>query len=110
MGPKSLRNYLKTDKGDMKMRTICLVRPPTPDGPGVLCIVDNRKPTFYAFHEIPSEIGGRAFAVHRLGLGTLYHVRVGAPEECSCECLGFLSKGRCKHIQGLLALTGHGMV
>jgi hypothetical protein len=93
-----------------KARTIRLVRPLTPDEPGVLCIVDKGKSTFYAFREIPCEIGGRAFAVHRLGLGTLYCVRVGAPEECSCECLGFLSKGHCKHIQGLLALTGHGMV
>jgi len=94
----------------MKTRTIRLIRPPNSDEPGVLCIVDNRKSTFYAFREIPCEIGGRAFAVHRLGLGALYDVRIGAPEECSCECLGFLSKGRCKHIQGLLALTGHGMV
>jgi hypothetical protein len=94
----------------MKTRTIRLIRPPRSDEPGVLCIMDKRKTTFYVFCEFPCEIGGRAFALHRLGLGTLYHVRVGALEECSCECLGFLSKGRCKHIQGLLALTGHGMI
>jgi hypothetical protein len=93
----------------MITRTIRLVRPPTLDEPGVLCIVD-KKPAFYVFHEIPCEIGGRAFAMHRLGLGNLYHVRVGAREECSCECMGYLSKGRCKHIQGLLALTGHGLI
>jgi len=94
----------------MKTRTIRLVRPPLPDEPGVLCITDNRKSSFYAIREIPCEIGGRAFAVHRLGLGQLYHVRVGVPHDCSCECMGYLSKGRCKHLQGLLALTGHGLI
>lgn len=93
----------------MKPRTIRLVRRSNPDEPGVLCIVDS-KPTYYVFQEIPCEIGGRAFAVHRIGLGNLYHVRVGDPADCSCECLGFLSKGRCKHVQGLMALAGHGLV
>ena len=31
--------------------------------------------------QLPCDIGGRGFAVHRLGLGTLYHVRVGSPAE-----------------------------
>jgi len=94
----------------MKTRTIRLVRPPTSDEPGVLCISDKKDATFYAFHEVPCEIGGRAFAVHRLGLGQLYSVRVGVREDCTCECMGYLSKGHCKHVQGLLALTGHGLV
>lgn len=93
----------------MKGRTIRLIRPPTPDEPGVLCIIDKTL-TWYVFQEIPCEIGGRAFAMHRIGLATLYHVRVGDPVDCSCECLGFLSKGRCKHIQGLVALAGHGII
>jgi hypothetical protein len=63
---------------------------------------------FYTLHEIPCDIGGRGFAVHRLGLGNLYHVRIGALEECSCECLGFLAQGRCKHVLGLLALVRRG--
>ena len=54
--------------------------------------------------------GNRFFAMHRLGLGTLYHVRVGRPSECSCECLGFLAHGRCRHVQSLLTLTTEGMV
>ena len=55
-------------------------------------------------------LGGRAFALHRLGLGTLYHVRVGTTAECSCECLGYLHHRKCKHILGLLALTGHDLL
>lgn len=89
-------------------RTIRLVRDPGTDGIGVLKIESPDETGFYTFREIPCEIGGRGFAVHKTGLGTLYHVRVGRPEDCSCECLGFLSAGRCKHVLGLLALLEQG--
>jgi hypothetical protein len=91
-------------------RTICLVRPPTLDGVGVLSIAAGGKTVYYTFHEIPCFIGGRGFAVHRLGLGTLYHVRIGSPEDCSCECLGYLRHGHCRHVLGLLALERHGKI
>jgi hypothetical protein len=91
-------------------RSIRLLRPPLPDAPGLMCIADRRQASYYVFREIPCAIGGRAFAVHRLGLGHVYAVRVGTAEECSCECIGFLRHGKCKHILGLLALTGHNLV
>jgi len=91
-------------------RTIRLVRAPTGDGVGIFCIRDSRRAVFYAFQEIPCTIGGRGFAVHKLGLGTLYHVRVGRREDCSCECLGFLSRGLCRHVLGLRALVRHGLI
>ena len=91
-----------------KKRTICLMRSPRIDGVGIFCVNDGKASTNYAFREVPCDIGGRGFAVHRLGLGQLYHVRIGKPEECSCECLGFLAHGRCKHIQGLLKLLRRG--
>ncbi len=76
-----------------------------------MTITNARSTNYYVFREIPCEIGGRAFALHRLGLGSLYHVRIGAsPEDCSCECMGFLHHRKCKHILGLLALTGHDLV
>ena len=89
-------------------RTVRLVQPPTADQVGVLAIEDKRKTTFYAFREIPSDIGGRGFALHKLGLGTLYHVRIGKPQDCSCECLGFLRHGICRHVLGLEALIREG--
>ena len=89
-------------------RSIRLVRPTTIDGVGVFSVTVRDRSSFYTLHEIPCAIGGRGFAVHRLGLGTLYHVRVGRREDCSCECLGFLYRGRCRHILGLLALVRHG--
>ena len=91
-------------------RTIRLVRPPAGDGVGVFGIRDPRRTTFYTFREIACAIGGRGFAVHRLGVGTLYHVRVGRREDCSCECLGFLAHGRCRHVLGLLALLRRGLL
>src|SRR5262245_25657809 len=90
-------------------RTITLVRSPNEDGIGVFCIAAGNKTQFYTFKAIPCEIGGRGFAVHRLGQGNLYHVRVNEPEDSSCECMGFLRWGRCKHVAGLTALirSGH---
>jgi hypothetical protein len=72
-----------------------------------MAITRGRQTHYYVFREIACELGGRGFALHRLGLGNLYHVRIGKPHECSCECLGFLYRNRCKHVLGLLALTGH---
>jgi hypothetical protein len=89
-------------------RTIRLLRSPGADGVGVFCVSVGEQSTFYTLHEIECEIGGRGFAVHKLGLGTLYHVRVGREEECSCECLGYLRHGYCRHVLGLLALTREG--
>jgi hypothetical protein len=91
-------------------RTVRLMRPPTLEGAGVLCVSDRKRTTFYAFREIACEIGGRGFAVHKLGLGMLYHVRIGTPEECSCECMGFLRHGKCRHILALLTLVEQGLV
>jgi SWIM zinc finger len=91
-------------------RVIRLERPTTIDGVGAFSVRVGERTTHYTLHEIRCDIGGRGFAVHRLGLGELYHVRVGRPEECSCECLGFLRHGHCRHVLGLLALLKRGLL
>ena len=91
-------------------RTIRLARPRDENGVAVFCVTLGMEATFYTLREIPCEIGGRGFAVHKTGLGTLYHVRIGAPEDCSCECLGYLRHGYCKHVLGLQALAQAGKV
>lgn len=91
-------------------RSVRLVRSPDDDGIGVLSLQTRKDEAFYTFVEIPCEIGGRGFALHRLGLGSLYHVRIGDTVECSCDCLGFLAHGKCKHVMALLALEEEGLV
>lgn len=91
-------------------RVIAIVRAPNEHGVGIFRIDMAGQATFYTFREIPCEIGGQGFALHRSGLGTLYHTRVGEPQDCSCECLGFLRWGHCKHIEGLLALIRKKMI
>lgn len=91
-------------------RHLRLLRAPSESDVGLLALSAKGKTAFYVFREIPCLIGGRGFVMHRLGLGPVYHVRVGTREQCSCECLGFYRHGKCKHIQGLLALIGHEMI
>lgn len=92
----------------VKTRTVRIERPPDADGVGVFRIDMDGKAQFYTFLEIRCDIGGRGFAVHRLGQGELYHVRVGVPGDMSCECMGFLRWDKCKHISGLMALIKKG--
>jgi SWIM zinc finger len=89
-------------------RSIRLIRSPSIDGVGIFSVSAGEESAYYALREVPCVIGGRGFAVHRLGLGNLYHVRIGRPEECSCECKGFLFRSTCRHILGLLALVRQG--
>lgn len=96
-------------KKRVKKRTVRLVRPAQKE-PGVFAIAEGRKLSFYYFREIASEIGGRGFAVLRLGTTTAYHVRLVSPNDSTCECLGFLRLGRCKHVQALQALLGQGLL
>jgi len=91
-------------------RNIRMLRSPARDGVGVVEIVIRRETWYYLFREIECVIGGRGFMIRKSGFGPEYDVRVGEPEHCSCECLGFLRHGRCKHIQGLLALIENGKV
>jgi hypothetical protein len=80
------------------------MQPPDDRGVGVFVITVGKLTAWYAFCEIRCDIGGRGFIVHKLGLGDVYHVRVGLPDENSCECLGFYRTGSCKHEAGLRAL------
>jgi hypothetical protein len=46
--------------------------------------------------------------VHRWRTRRFYHVRIGEPGDCSCECLGFLFRRRCRHVLGLRVLMRRG--
>ena len=85
-----------------------MVRPPDGRGVFAFAITQGTKTSHYTAKEIPCEIGGRGFAVHRTGVGTRYDVRVGDPADTSCECMGYLAHNRCKHILSLAALIRQG--
>ncbi|MFM7151467.1 MAG: SWIM zinc finger family protein [Gemmataceae bacterium] len=89
-------------------RTVRLARDPTQDGIAVFVVTAGGKSVFYTAREILCEIGGRGFSVHRMGIGSVYHVRIGDPVDSSCECLGYLRHGRCRHLLGLQALIQAG--
>ena len=72
--------------------------------------VDRRSGRDRRVVDLRREIGGRGFAVHRLGQGNLYHVRVNGPDDSSCECMGFLRWGRCKHVAALGTLIRDGQL
>ena len=108
LGNASSPGYDGGMKRKRQERSIRLVRSPATDGVGVVCVTMPDETAYYTFREILCEIGGRGFAMHRTGLGTLYHVRIGEPEECECECWGFLRWGYCRHVLGLLALVEAG--
>ena len=91
-------------------RLIRLVQAPDPSGHGIIALTAGKRTQFYVFKEIACHIGGRGFIVHRLGLADVYHARIGTSVESSCECLGFLRHGHCKHLQALTALVGHGLL
>src|SRR5438132_6292072 len=90
------------------VRSVRLVRPPTADAAGIICLTDRKGDSLYAFEEIPCAIGGRGFRMHRLESGQHYHVRIDGAPESSCECLGYLAHGRCRHIVALQTLIGAG--
>ena len=90
------------------VRTIKLMRKPGAAGVGVFCIRVGDEAALYPFREVPCHIGGRGFLVMRWGTRRSYYVRIGAAEECSCECLGYLFRRRCRHIQGLTSLLRRG--
>ena len=89
---------------------IQLLRKPTADTAGIFSVKAGKTEAFYAFQEIPCFIGGRGFDVMRLGTTRRYHVRAVDHRDFSCECIGYLAHGRCRHALGLLTLIDRGEI
>lgn len=99
-------------------RSIRVLEQPTPDtdGWGAIEIAVGREKDTYLVHFVPSEFGvaSLGFEVQKLDKGLMdsidtYHIHLGAdPVAQSCDCLGFLRHGRCKHTEGLDALRKAG--
>lgn len=79
-------------------------------GDGLIRISTPDKSASYWTAEVPSALPGRAFSLKERG-------KVEAPEyTChvgghrSCECLGWLRWGKCKHVDALAALVATELV
>ena len=78
--------------------------PPSPGGWGFFSLrtrSKSKKWVRYGFREVFCEIGGRGFIV--VGGDEPYAVQI-SDDGSSCECLGFLSSGWCRHYAGLLVV------
>jgi hypothetical protein len=88
------------------VRLISLVRP------GLVRILEGHTETFYTLAPVPAD-WGRAFRIckadiHGMEIADPYHVHLDAELGDSCDCLGSLKHGHCKHRSGLRALLAAG--
>lgn len=88
-----------------------------PAGPGVVLVTERRgrqeTTDAYVVSAVPTQLGGEGYAFKRVTphkgeaepLPT-YHLLVGPGEARTCECLGFLRYGYCRHLEAVASLPG----
>ena len=84
---------------------------PEPDALGIVRITVGKEHADYFLTEIPADFG-RGFKVEKIGLHVTepgYHVNIDG-EKRSCECKGFLHRGKCRHADGLAAPIARGQL
>jgi hypothetical protein len=90
-------------------RTVNAIRRPQRCGdPGVIRIDEDCESVYYLVREIGSAIGGRGWVVWRLTAVNPYSVRIGPGSDESCDCVGFSSGVRCRHVLAMRALIAKG--
>jgi hypothetical protein len=89
-------------------RHIRLCVKPCDGAPGVVRITVDTQSDDYFLTPLATDFG-KGFLVEKIGHEESYHVNVNG-ERSSCECLGFLKHGNCKHRDGLAALVAAGRV
>jgi hypothetical protein len=93
-------------------RHVRLVSPPDGLATGVIRITVGKASTDYSVRAIPSQVGGAAFELVKLGLeagGETYHVLLtGDTNHDSCTCKGSVAHGHCKHRDAIAALVAAG--
>jgi hypothetical protein len=89
-------------------RFACLVVKPDGLHAGVLRLFTGRDATDYVLERTPAA-WGTGFLLTKVGDGAEYHTNIGdASSSPTCECLGFLKHGHCKHVESLQALAAAG--
>lgn len=100
-------------KPKVKVRTVRLVQAPSPGRPGTLDIVEDGKPTCFWVRPIPHDFGQAAFLLEKYETqcrgedDKAYNVLL-AGQQSSCECLGHMRWGHCRHVEALQKLLDLG--
>jgi hypothetical protein len=93
-------------------RYVHLVIPPDGLASGVVRLTVGKQSTDYAVRPSPSQVGGAAFELTKLGLeadGEVYHVSLtGNARPDACTCQGFCRWSTCRHRDALAALVAAG--
>lgn len=77
---------------------------------GALTISGKRGHCEYRLSEFRTDFDGRAFELTKADRSATYSVFVGRAGGSLCECLGFQSSGRCKHIAACETLVRGGQI
>jgi hypothetical protein len=106
-----MSNLTKARKRVKPVRTIRLVVPLNAEGGnGLVRISVGKEAADYLLSRIPADFG-TAFRLEKVGEedATPYHVNLNG-RQTTCECKGFARWNRCKHADGLAALSAAGKV
>lgn len=87
-------------------RRLSIILAPAPDDLGIIEITARGRTTSYWITADSCELG-RWFRLQKED-GQSYDILVAADGRHSCECMGYLAHGRCKHVDGLVAATRAG--
>jgi hypothetical protein len=104
-----MSNLTNARKRVKPVRTIRLVVPLNAEGVnGLVRITVGKDTADYLLARIPADFG-TAFRLEKVGEedATPYHVNL-CGRQTTCECMGFARWNRCKHVDGLAALTAAG--
>jgi hypothetical protein len=88
-------------------RTARLVVPPIEGHAGVLRLSTGNDHTDYVLQRLAADFG-TAYRLDKVDGPEEYNVNLDHGERSTCECLGFLAHGRCKHVEALQVLTAAG--
>jgi hypothetical protein len=81
-------------------RHVRILRRPefAPNVPGLIEVTVGSDVTRYALAYVPSDFGDGFRFAKQGGDGAVYHVHLSDEWGRTCECLGFLAHGHCKHV------------
>lgn len=85
------------------------------EGRALLTLTVGSDETRYVCREIGTDVGGRAFRLHRVTVEkgadepSDYDVLLGGQGEAQCECKGFLRWDHCKHVDALRLVCERGL-